>query len=430
MDYPLGFSDFYRFIVPGGGTGGITVNIGEQLQHTNAEVVYLDFSMASMNISKQRARVRRLENIIWIKSWIENVKYLGLGSFNDLQCSGVLHHLKNPVYGLNILKEQLTKDGGMSLMVYGKFGRTGVYPIQKLMKLINSNQHDIKKEINNTNLILKTLPEKNWFVVKATGRNLNINVYRSWDILEDVGLYDLFLHKRDVAYSIKSLFQWLETNGLHFVDFDSTKSKFELKIRHQRYFDQYMKKALSNLNLSHQLHITEILKGNIITHAFYASKMENAEADLFDPLSMLYIHGNPIDFRPAVSNKKNIEYIGDKTIFRTAVTLINLHREQLHSKDIYIKKPGNEIVDFTFESNNVSHLLVDRLSFSNRGVSIRNLVLEYRKTVNSSVAANVVRRIRYFYDSVKDTEMFLIRKRHVNPFPMSCFKSYFQISSY
>ena len=195
MDYPLGFSDFYRFIVPGGGTGGITVNIGEQLQHTNAEVVYLDFSMASMNISKQRARVRRLKNIIWIKSWIENVKYLGLGSFNDLQCSGVLHHLKNPVYGLNILKEQLTKDGGMSLMVYGKFGRTGVYPIQKLMKLINSNQHDIKKEINNTNLILKTLPEKNWFVVKATGRNLNINVYRSWDILEDVGLYDAALFR-------------------------------------------------------------------------------------------------------------------------------------------------------------------------------------------------------------------------------------------
>ena len=124
------FRKFYRFIVPGGGTGGVTVFAGEQLRHTNAEVLYLDFSSTSMKISQRRARARKLGNIIWIRSWIEDVRFLGLGLFDDFSCSGVLHHLKSPIYGLNILKDQLTNDGGINIMVYGQYGRTGVYQMQ------------------------------------------------------------------------------------------------------------------------------------------------------------------------------------------------------------------------------------------------------------------------------------------------------------
>ena len=98
------FGDFFRFIVPGGGTVGETVYAGEQLWHNNAEDVYSDFSITSMKESQQRARARRLENNIWIKSRIEDVKYLSLGLLNDISCSGVLHHLKSLDYGLNVLR--------------------------------------------------------------------------------------------------------------------------------------------------------------------------------------------------------------------------------------------------------------------------------------------------------------------------------------
>ena len=74
----------------------MTVFVSEQLRHTNAEIIYLDFSLTSMNISQRRARTRKLENIIWIHGWIEDVRYLGLGLFHELQSTGVLHHLKNP----------------------------------------------------------------------------------------------------------------------------------------------------------------------------------------------------------------------------------------------------------------------------------------------------------------------------------------------
>ena len=83
------------------------------------------------------------------------MRFLGMGSFEELQCSGVLHHLKRPSYGLNILKDSLTESGGMALMVYGKYGRTSVYQTQDLLKIINSYQKDIEIELQNSIHILK-----------------------------------------------------------------------------------------------------------------------------------------------------------------------------------------------------------------------------------------------------------------------------------
>ena len=155
--------DNYRFMVAGGGTGGVTVYVSEQLRHTNAEIVYLDFSSASMKIAQRRARIRKLENMVWIRSWIEEVRFLGLGLFKDFQCSGVLHHLKSPPYGLNVLKGQLTSDGGINIMVYGLYGRSGVYHMQELIKMINTNTYEIKNEIKNVNITLSVVPKENWF---------------------------------------------------------------------------------------------------------------------------------------------------------------------------------------------------------------------------------------------------------------------------
>ena len=119
-------------VVAGGGTGGITVFMGEQLNHTNGEIIYIDFSKTSMSIAQKRARIRNLGNIIWIHSWIEDLRLHGTGVFTELQCSGVLHHLKKPSYGLNILKDGLTENGGMSLMVYARCGRKAIYHLQDL----------------------------------------------------------------------------------------------------------------------------------------------------------------------------------------------------------------------------------------------------------------------------------------------------------
>ena len=56
------------------------------------------------------------------------------GHFDLIICVGVLHHLENPSDGLNKLNSVLKNDGFIFIMVYGKYGRTGIYQMQDLLK--------------------------------------------------------------------------------------------------------------------------------------------------------------------------------------------------------------------------------------------------------------------------------------------------------
>ena len=167
----------FRAIIAGGGTGSVTVYFGEQLNDTNGEIVYMDFSFASMKITQRRAKARKLTNIIYVNSWIEGSRFYGLGQFKIVQSSGVLHHLKNPSLGLNILKDLSVSNGGMDLMVYAQTGRTAIYMLQNLMRRINSKNDSINHQLQNTNKTLNGLPNHHWFKI-----NTLVNDHEDGDI--------------------------------------------------------------------------------------------------------------------------------------------------------------------------------------------------------------------------------------------------------
>ena len=149
----------------GGGTGSSSIVFAEQLNQTNGETVYLDFSKPSTAIAQRRARARSLCNIVWILSWIEGIKFLGLGYFDNIESAGVLHHLKNPLLGLDVLKDVSHLKGGMDLMVYAKIGRTAVYMLQDLMQIINQSTDLIAKQLYYCKDILRDIPKHHWFLV-------------------------------------------------------------------------------------------------------------------------------------------------------------------------------------------------------------------------------------------------------------------------
>ena len=151
----------------GGGTGLSSLVFAEQLNQTNGETVYLDFSKPSAAIAQRRARSRCLSNIVWILSWIEGIKFLGLGYFDNVESGGVLHHLKNPSLGLNVLKDITYVKGGMNLMVYAQIGRTAVYMLQNLMQIINRGTYLINEHLYNCKAILNSLPKHHWFLVNT-----------------------------------------------------------------------------------------------------------------------------------------------------------------------------------------------------------------------------------------------------------------------
>ena len=130
------FKNGFRALVAGGGTGDATIFLAEQLRHSNAQIVHLDLSQASIAIAQERARIRGLTNITWVHDSLLSLPALGLGKFDYINCSGVLHHLADPDQGFNALRSVLKPDGAVGLMVYATTGRTAVYQTQAMLRQI------------------------------------------------------------------------------------------------------------------------------------------------------------------------------------------------------------------------------------------------------------------------------------------------------
>ena len=84
--------------------------MAEQLNDTNAELVYVDFSISSMHIAQRRIKMRGSLKVVWVKGWVESILFHGLGHFNYVSSTGVLHHLKSPDRGLRVLNN-IQSDG-------------------------------------------------------------------------------------------------------------------------------------------------------------------------------------------------------------------------------------------------------------------------------------------------------------------------------
>ena len=63
-------------------------------------------------------------------------------SFDQIVCTGVLHHLADPDAGLRALRSVLKPDGAMHLMVYAPYGRTGIYMLQDFCRRLAIDASD------------------------------------------------------------------------------------------------------------------------------------------------------------------------------------------------------------------------------------------------------------------------------------------------
>ena len=128
----------FRALVAGGGTGDATVMMGQQLSDrgADAEVLHVDLSRASLKIAQARVRARRLRNVRFLRASLFDLA--ARAPFDYIDCCGVLHHLEDPAEGLRRLAALLADDGAMGVMVYGAFGRTGVYQAQAALRLLGA----------------------------------------------------------------------------------------------------------------------------------------------------------------------------------------------------------------------------------------------------------------------------------------------------
>lgn len=262
------FSNF-RVLVAGGGTGDSTIFLAEQLKDCNAEIYYVDISDASMKIAQKRAKQRNLHNITWVHGSLLSLNP-NLGKFDYISCTGVLHHLDDPELGLDKLSGYLNDKGALGLMLYGQYGRTGVYQMQELMKLINVNESSLSNKIENTKNVLDNLPNTNWF---CHNQNLLVDHKKS----TDNGLVDLLLHEQDRAYTIAEVYLLLDSVRLNFIAFSDVKMR--MSYRPEQYISNpELLAKIKQLPEKEQHAIAELIVGAFKKHEFYVSKTEDTKA--------------------------------------------------------------------------------------------------------------------------------------------------------
>ncbi|MFT4174649.1 MAG: class I SAM-dependent methyltransferase [Rhodocyclaceae bacterium] len=259
------FDGGFRVLVAGGGTGDASIFLAEQLRDTDARIVHLDLSEASIAIAQRRAQIRGLDNITWLRESLLDLPTLGLEPFDYINCCGVLHHLADPDAGLRALRAVLKPDGAMGLMVYGQIGRTGVYQMQSLLRLASEPEEGIPARIDLAKHMLAGLPETNWF---RRGDDLYNDHERG-----DAGIYDLLLHSQDRAYTVGELFDWLaQGHGLH-LEFSDVHRGRAPYLPHLMLAPQQVQLAgrLRALPRRRQAEIAELIGGALTRHLFYAT---------------------------------------------------------------------------------------------------------------------------------------------------------------
>jgi len=258
----LNFNRPFRALVAGGGTGDACIMLAQQLvdRRCPAEVVYLDLSTASRAICEARAKARGLRNIQFLTGSLLDLPGMNIGLFDYIDCTGVLHHLPDPPAGMAALASVLKPEGGVGVMVYGQYGRTGVYPLQEMLRTLAPLSMATEDRIAMAKRLIRFLPTTNLF-----RRNPYLNDHVTGG---DAGLYDLLLHSIDRAYTVPEIGTLAADAGLRVVAFLEP-----VRYEPATYMsDPVIARQASSLSLLERAAFAERLSGNLRTHVFYATR--------------------------------------------------------------------------------------------------------------------------------------------------------------
>jgi SAM-dependent methyltransferase len=227
-----------------------------------ARVTAIDVSETSLRHTRDLQRKYNLENLELHRLPIEGVAELGR-SFDLVVCTGVLHHLPDPEFGLRSLREILNPNGAMRLMVYAPYGRAGVYMMQEYCRLLEI--HTTETELRNLDATLEALPRDH---------PISSVLRRAKDFRRPEAMADALLHPQDRAYTVPEMYEWLDRCGMSFGRW----------IEQAPYLAQCGVLAssphalrLASLPSRPQHAAAELFRGTMVSHSFIAYRDDRAD---------------------------------------------------------------------------------------------------------------------------------------------------------
>jgi 2-polyprenyl-3-methyl-5-hydroxy-6-metoxy-1,4-benzoquinol methylase len=206
-----------RILDAGCGTGSGT----DYLIHLNpeAEIIAIDLSEKALEVAKERIqRSKVLENrtksVEFHQLKIEDAIELS-GEFDLINSVGVLHHLPDPIKGIQSLAAKLAPGGLLHIFVYAELGRWEISLMQKAIALLQGEKKgDYRDGVKVGRQIFASLPENNR-ILKQEKERWSLENHR------DESFADMYVHPQEIDYNVETLFELIDASGLEFVGFSN-----------------------------------------------------------------------------------------------------------------------------------------------------------------------------------------------------------------
>jgi SAM-dependent methyltransferase len=203
-----------RILDAGCGTGSGT----DYLVHLNpqAHIVAIDLSEKALEVAQERCRRSgvKAKSLEFLHLNLEEADQI-TGEFELINCVGVLHHLPDPIKGIQALAKKLAPGGLFHIFVYAESGRWGIQLMQRAIALLQGEkQGDYIDGVKVGREIFATLPPDNP-LVKYEKKKWALENQR------DECFADMYVHPQETDYNINSLKQLIDASGLEFVGFSN-----------------------------------------------------------------------------------------------------------------------------------------------------------------------------------------------------------------
>jgi SAM-dependent methyltransferase len=219
-----------------------------------ARVTGVDISSTSVACTEELKRRYDLHNLEVRQLPIERVGELGV-RFDQIVCTGVLHHLADPGAALGALRDVLAPGGAMHLMVYAPYGRTGIYMLQEFCRRLGIEA--TSEGIRDLATALEVLPREHPLAPLLRGAP---------DFQDGAGLADALLHPRDRAYSVPQLFDLIAGAGLTFGRW-LQQAPYSASCGVMTRLPAGARARIATLPPSQQFAVAELFRGTMVRHS-------------------------------------------------------------------------------------------------------------------------------------------------------------------
>jgi 2-polyprenyl-3-methyl-5-hydroxy-6-metoxy-1,4-benzoquinol methylase len=264
-----------RILDAGCGTGSGT----DYLIHLNPEaaVTAIDLSEKALEVAKERCQrsgviAKHAKPVQFFNLKLEEATQLE-GEFDFINCVGVLHHLPEPVKGIQVLAQKLKPGGILHIFVYAELGRWEISLMQKAIALLQGdNRGDYCDGVKVGRDIFANLPENNR-ILQQDQKLWSLENHR------DESFADMYVHPQEIDYNVDTLFDLIAASGLDFVGFSNPKYWQLERLLGQSPDLMTRAAGLSDRQL---YRLIELLDPSLTHYEFFLSKLPLSKQDWSD----------------------------------------------------------------------------------------------------------------------------------------------------